>query len=116
MPDSSSSAAARLRSPSSVLGGKNSKEKDGPPPERRSSMRISSSLGGGRPGVGAAGLRRLAPLRDQLAIGRDVAPDVREGAPVAGEGQARVELPDAVQRGEELAHRVRRMALVEVQG
>src|SRR5215217_9261148 len=66
MPESSSRAAARLRSPSSVLGGKNSKEKDGPPSARRSSMRIRSSLGGGRPAVGAAGPRGLPPRLSAL--------------------------------------------------
>src|SRR5947209_3285340 len=54
------------------------------------------------------------PLGDQLAVGVDVGAHVGEGAPVPGEAQARVEVLDLLQRGEELAGGIGRVAVVVV--
>jgi hypothetical protein len=48
-------------------------------------------------------------------VGGDVAPDVGEGAAVAGQHEPRVEAVDLVERGEVLGHRVGRGAGVEVE-
>ena len=54
-------------------------------------------------------------LRHERAVGLDVRVDVGERARVAGEAQARAERLDAIERGQELADRIGRPAVVEVQ-
>ena len=58
---------------------------------------------GGRPALGQRGADGLEALGDERAVGLDVAVDVGERAPVAGQREPRVEHVDGVQRGQELA-------------
>ena len=74
----------------------------------------AGDLVGGQRAVGERRPRRVEVAGDQVAVALDVARDVDERAGVAGEGQAGVERLDDVQRPQELAHRIGRVADVEV--
>ena len=83
---------------------------------RRRPVHAGHGLEGADRTVGAQDLEQpLQPLGHERAVGLDVRADVGERAPVAGQAEPRPEHLDALQRGQELADRVGRVAVVVVE-